>query len=300
MVPAVSRTWSPSATTVCESVSVYLFVCVCIYIYMNDSLSLSYYLLRLIFYYFSLSRPHLFIIFAEYDYTGGKEHDPSHPRSSTDSSFVPDWWNNGATASQGECAVPVYYRFNAPPNGNSIFWYSFVYGNIFVIQISSEHNFTAGSEQWVWLKNTLASVNRQVTPWLLVTLHRPIYSTQECETGDYVVSLHLRRELDPLFEAYKVDVVLVAHTHAYERTCPLLGGICVPDGQGVVHLTVGSAGAGLESCGYSPKYGNFSRAHINTFGYLRAETSDQHIRLQFILDLDGSVYDEYYVQRRKM
>lgn len=235
---------------------------------------------------------------AEYDYTGGQEHDQSHPNPPSNSSFVPDWWNNGPVASGGECGTPMYFRFAAPSTGNGVFWYAFTYGNMFVVQLSSEHNFTQGSEQWLWLQTTLAAVDRAITPWVVVTLHRPIYTTQLCETGDYVVSLHLRRELDPLFEKYNVNVVLVAHTHAYERTCPLLGGQCVAAGEGVVHLTVGSAGAGLESCGYSPKYGNFSRAHINTFGYLRGEATDSQIHLQFVLDVDGSVYDEYYVSRK--
>eukprot|EP00047_Mylnosiga_fluctuans_P004384 m.234239 g.234239 ORF g.234239 m.234239 type:complete len:587 (-) comp12634_c0_seq1:55-1815(-) len=234
----------------------------------------------------------------EYDYSGGQSHDTSHPTtadSPNDASFDPTWWNNGATASNGECGTPVFYRFSAPSNGNSVFWYAFEYGNVFVVQLSSEHNFTTGSAEWNWLQATLAGVDRARTPWVVVTLHRPIYTTQMCETGDYVVSLHLRRALDPLFERYNVNVVLVAHTHSYERTCPLRGGVCVADGTGVVHLTVGSAGAGLETCGYSPRYGNFSRAHINTFGYLRAETTNEYMDLQFVLDVNGTVWDKYRV-----
>lgn len=191
--------------------------------------------------------------------------------------------------------MPVYYRFTAPPNGNSIFWYSFAYGNLYVIQLSSEHNLTQDSPQWLWLQSTLASIDRSATPWVMVTLHRPMYSTQMCETGDYVVSLHLRNSLDPLFEHYNVNIVLVAHTHSYERTCPLRGGVCRDDG--VVHLTVGSAGAGLEGCGYSSQLGTFSQSHINAWGYLRAETTDNDVTFQFVLDSDGSVYDEYTLTR---
>jgi acid phosphatase type 7 len=243
--------------------------------------------------------PELPLTAAEYDYTGGQEHDPSKQREPGGGSFVPEWWNNGATASRGECGVPMFYRFAAPSNGNSIFWYAFYYGNVFVVQLSSEHNFTRGSNQWNWLQQTLARVDRARAPWVIVTMHRPIYSTQMCETGDYVVSLHMRQALDPLFEQYNVNLVLVAHTHSYERTCPLLGGECVEDGRGVVHMTVGSAGAGLETCGYSPAFGNFSRSHINTWGYLRAATTDDVISLQFLLDVDGSIFDEYTLRRSK-
>jgi len=240
--------------------------------------------------------PHMFTVGNhEYDYDKGRVHDPSNPPGPTDGGFVPVWWNNGAEASNGECGVPVYYRFSAPDNGNSIFWYWFIYGDVFMIQFSSEHNFTRGSDQYNWLEETLASVDRTVTPWVIITMHRPIYTTQECETGDYVVGLYLRQELDPLFYKYKVNLALVAHTHAYERTCPVMNGGCAPDGRGTVHVTAGSAGAGLESCGYSPQYGNFSMAHINTWGILKVMSNPDYLHLQFILDSDGSVWDESYV-----
>jgi len=228
----------------------------------------------------------------EMDYSMGGEHDPSKQPP-----FQPEWWHNGREASQGECGVPMYYRFAAPPTGNSVFWYSFVWGNTAVVQMSSEHDFQPGSPQYQWLETTLLGVNRNVTPWLIVTLHRPIYTTQECELGDYVVSLHLRRALDPLFDKYQVNLVLVGHTHSYERTCPVMNEQCGEDGTAPVHITVGSAGAGLESCGYSPAYGNFSRAHVNTWGYLRVRThGSSHMHLQFVLDVDGSVYDEAMIK----
>lgn len=223
----------------------------------------------------------------EYDFT-----------TSSRSSFVPSWWENGAHASHGECGVPLAARHTAPPNGDSVFYYSFTYGNVFVVQLSSEHDWTTGSKQWLWLKSQLQAVDRSTTPWVVVTSHRPIYSTQECETGDYVVSLHMREALDPLFDEYKVDLALVAHTHAYERTCPLRGGLCVPDGQGTVHITVGSAGAGLEGCGYSPRYGNFSRSHLNGWGYLEVDADVQSMELRMVLTSNYTVFDRYVLKRR--
>ncbi len=194
----------------------------------------------------------------EFDYNTSSSIDPV-----ANSSFQPDWWNNGRQASRGECGIPLLRRHAGPANGNGVLWYSFAYGNVFVVQLSSEHDLSEGSVQHGWLVEQLGSVNRSVTPWVVVTLHRPIYTTQECETGDYVVSLHLRRHLDDIFlqhqacrtlgaaraltAAVQVNLALVAHTHAYERSCPLASGSCVEDGQGTVHITVGSAGAGLES-----------------------------------------------------
>ena len=83
-------------------------------------------------------------------------------------------------------------------------------------------------------------MNQSRTPWIVVTSHRPIYTTQMCELGDYVVSRFMREALDSLFEKYQVNLALVAHTHAYERTCLIKGGECVENG-GTQHITIGRA-----------------------------------------------------------
>jgi hypothetical protein len=224
--------------------------------------------------------------------------------------FAPAWWNNGFQASEGECGVPFARRF-AAPNGTSgsPFWYSFAVGNVFVAAVSSEHDWQEGSAQWLWLNATLAAVDRAVTPWLLVSMHRPVYSTQECEVGDYVVSLHMRPALDPLLWRYRVDAALVAHTHSFERTCPVSsvagagceapgpGCGCAPAGTGTTHLTIGAAGAGLEGCGFSAQFGSFSQARVNAWGVLLvdAESSADELRVRFLLDADGSVFDEHAI-----
>jgi hypothetical protein len=42
---------------------------------------------------------------------------------------------------------------------------------------SSEHNFTVGTEQYDWLAAELASVDRTQTPWLMLSCHRPFYTS---------------------------------------------------------------------------------------------------------------------------
>eukprot|EP01006_Ploeotia_vitrea_P021234 TRINITY_DN53590_c0_g1_i1.p1 TRINITY_DN53590_c0_g1~~TRINITY_DN53590_c0_g1_i1.p1 ORF type:complete len:606 (+),score=52.50 TRINITY_DN53590_c0_g1_i1:16-1833(+) len=234
----------------------------------------------------------------EYDY----DHDPYHkdpsgyPSKNGHSSYEPVWWNDGPNASNGECGVPTYYRFSAPKTGNTIFWYSFNWGLIHIVQWSSEHNFTVGSETWNWLDNDLASVDRGVTPWVIVTMHRPLYMTQECEAKCQVISDHLKKNLDGLLAKHKVNLVLVAHVHSYERICAIKDGLCQKNGKGTVHVTVGTGGAGLERCGFSPRYGNWSQSHINAWGYLHLEVTQQEINMQFHLDKDGSVFDHHTIK----
>ncbi|ETV91692.1 hypothetical protein, variant [Aphanomyces invadans] len=143
----------------------------------------------------------------EYDYIGGDgSRDPSHP--ATPNGFHPSWGNYGVD-SLGECGVPTVHRFTGPANGNGLFWYSFDYGPIHVVQISSEHDFMPGSVQHAWLEANLASVDRSLLPWVVLTAHRMMYTTQSHEDADYNVSLHFRAAIEPLLRQYRVNLVLV-------------------------------------------------------------------------------------------
>jgi hypothetical protein len=46
----------------------------------------------------------------------------------------------------------------------------------------------------------------------------------------------------------QVDLTLYGHYHSYQRTCPVYQNKCVDDG--LVHITVGSAGAWLDLVGF--------------------------------------------------
>ena len=170
----------------------------------------------------------------------------------------------------GECAVPVVHRFRVPANGNGVFWYSFDYSPfLHVIMLSSEHHLAPGSAQHRWLIKDLERVRGGAgpgVPWVVVTLHRMLYTTQLCEEADHTNSLLLRKQLESALRKYRVNLVLVGHQHSFERSCAVYDGVCVADSsRGTVHATVGTAGAGIEKCGFAPpgQYGNFSIARAN-------------------------------------
>lgn len=75
---------------------------------------------------------------------------------------------------------------------------------------SAEHDFTQGSEQYLWIKNDLTSVNRSLTPFIIVGAHRPMYCSGNY-TSDYIMSLHLQEELEDLFYQTKVNLALWGH-----------------------------------------------------------------------------------------
>ena len=57
---------------------------------------------------------------------------------------------------------------------------------------------------------------------------------------------------------------------------------------------IGTAGAKL-MCDDSPIINDFHKVSTNQYGYLRVEASEKSIKLDFVLDADGSVWDSYEV-----
>ncbi|CAI5735661.1 unnamed protein product [Peronospora destructor] len=230
----------------------------------------------------------------EYDYIEGGEHDLKGGMLPYGGSFNPSWGNFGSD-SGGECGVPMHHRWHVPKTGNWIYWYSFNYGGIHVIQMSTEHNWTRGSEQYKWLEHDLEQVDRNVTPWVMLTAHRMMYSSQMDIEPDMEVSYKFQDEVEDLIYKHRVNVMLVGHEHSYERSCPVYRKKCMESGKGTVHLVVGSAGFALGPEGFSSKYGNYSLRHVNEYGYLRVASSPEDMRFQFVLNKNGNIYDEFTI-----
>jgi hypothetical protein len=111
---------------------------------------------------------------------------------------------------------------------NHLYWYHFSYGKVFIIQLSTEHDMSKDSLQYAFLEQALASVDRRVTPFVVVTIHRPIYFAANA-VGNQLTSLQLRSYLEDIFLEYEVDLVLGGHQHWYERTCLIHKGECLED-----------------------------------------------------------------------
>lgn len=102
-------------------------------------------------------------------------------------------------------------------NGN--FWYTYTYGNSRVISISSEHDFSLSSPQRVFVIKALdnAIENRDLFPWIVVTVHKPVRCSGD---GAHVV---FGGDLDDLLREYDVDLIVEGHMHLYERVSPVSG-----------------------------------------------------------------------------
>jgi hypothetical protein len=78
--------------------------------------------------------------------------------------------------------------------------------------------FAPSGAQLAWLEKDLASVDREKTPWIIVSGHRPWYVSskicQECKAA-----------FEPLLIKYDVDLVLHGHQHMYERHGAVANGV---------------------------------------------------------------------------
>ena len=226
----------------------------------------------------------------EYDHIGQGSKDPS---GANGQGFHPEWGNYGHD-SAGECGVPPFYRFHMPDIGNSVFWYSYDYGLVHIVAISTEHNFTRSSPMYEWIEKDLKSVNKGLTPWLIVVGHRAMYISEKYPEGQTIM-FEMQKALEDLFYTYRVDLAVWGHFHSYERTCAVKKGVCDPNG--TVHIVVGSAGFELDGAGIY----NFpwSRHYEKSFGYLRVSVANASaLKVEYIRNIDKAVADQVWLHGR--
>lgn len=150
----------------------------------------------------------------------------------------------------------VQARWKMPSNASnspSYFFHSQAIGPAHVINLSPYIDYTPGSPQWQWLAEDLAGINRSVTPWVIVDIHNPWYTTDT----SYKEFEQMRVSMEPLSYKHGVDLFFYGHVHAYERTHPVYDYNIDPCG--AVHITIGDGGNSeglsfLESNKMSPEY----------------------------------------------
>jgi hypothetical protein len=195
--------------------------------------------------------------------------------------------------SGGECAVPMVHRFHSPSNGNSLFWYSFDVGPVHILYFSTEHDFRRTSPQYAWIEKDLRSVNRSLTPWIIVSSHRHMYTSEEEGAGEAQIRLMLQLYVEPLLYRHHVDLNLFAHRHSYERTCPMYQGKCVSDG--VTHILIGMAGQDLDAGKYSSAA--WSKYHDQQFGYTTIFANQTYLQFSYHHDTDDQIVDQFDLRK---
>jgi hypothetical protein len=114
--------------------------------------------------------------------------------------------------------------FTLPANGeaggypsNNQDYYSFDYGNIHVIGLSTEIDDIDGT-QLTWLQNDLQNIDKDKTDWLIACLHRPFHSGGYHPTDKSSTAQKQREYWLKELEDYGVDLILQGHNAIYERS----------------------------------------------------------------------------------
>lgn len=218
---------------------------------------------------------------------------------------MPSAFASTSSANQAKVNANKAQQMANPP-----FWFSFEYGMAHIIMINTETDFpeapdgpdgSAGlnggpfggpEQQLQFLEADLASVDRTVTPWVIVAGHRPWYTTGSSSTP----CQPCQEAFEPLFYKYGVDLGVFGHVHNSQRFFPVVNGTADPAGlnnpKAPMYIISGGTGniEGLSAVGDKPSYTAF--AYADDFAYATIRFLDtQHLKVDFYRSSTGELLD---------
>jgi hypothetical protein len=140
-----------------------------------------------------------------------------------------------------------YFGLMELPGDNEEKWYALDYGPLHIVCLYTGFG-SIDSGTAAWLAKDLAASKAK---WKIAYFHMPPYNAGN--HGDEDIRTEVRDAWVPLFEKYKVDVVVGGHDHNYQNFGFLKGGVPVGgrtpplkgDGSAPLYLVSGGAGAPL-------------------------------------------------------
>ncbi len=233
-------------------------------------------------------------------------------------------------AGKHDPALPPYFKiFSMPVNGEvgglpsgAASYYSVNVGQVHLVSIDTELTEPSGNQlmdgkglQFEWLERDLKA---NKLPWVIVYFHKPPYSKGSHDSDNESDMKRMRENVNPLFEKYRVDVVLAGHSHVYERTHPMRGHYGVnatfdpqkhvvakekssnhyvvgKDGQGVIYLVNGSGGQlGGQKAEWPMKSSVYSNNKEG--GSMIFDISQHRFEAQWVSSL-GDVKDHFIIEK---
>jgi hypothetical protein len=165
-----------------------------------------------------------------------------------------------------ECGAVYLHRFKMPGQNesstdfscatstNTVYWYSFATGPLWLHTWSTEHAYGAGTAQRAWIERDLAAARAAkaagTVSWIIVQMHYPSYCSHSYNGGGGCIDAapRMRAELEAAWVAAGVDAVLYGHIHAAEVTWPVVAAqptqLSFVNPKAPVHFLIGMAGAG--------------------------------------------------------
>lgn len=226
---------------------------------------------------------------------------------SADIAFAPVIGNHEAYSLEWKMTPPKAYinLFAVPENGLPEYkrqFYSFDYGPVHFTVLDTNFHEAQGwqpqllADELRWLEQDLANSKAR---WKIVLQHRDIFmyafSKESGRPERATFFLDFSRQLMPLYEKYKVDVVLSAHLHTYRRRMPLRN--FAPAEDGITYILTGVAG----NVRYPKLWGDFAwdaaRApQPETANYMTLEVSQEKLLFRAFLP-DGKRFDEIEIKK---
>lgn len=198
-------------------------------------------------------------------------------------------------------------------------WYAVRRASAHIIVLSSYSPFVKYTPQWKWLREELKRVDREKTPWLIVLMHAPMYSSN---VAHYMEGESMRAVFESWFVHAKVDLIFAGHVHAYERSYRISNihynitngdRYPIPDKSAPVYITVGDGGNQEGLAGRfvdpQPEYSSFREA---SYGHSTLEIKNRtHAFYHWNRNDDGKkvptdsvvFYNQYWarnLQRRRL
>jgi acid phosphatase type 7 len=221
-------------------------------------------------------------------------------------------------------------RFRMPStesDGAKNMWYSFDHGPAHFTTISSETDYPGApantfferkyggfGNQMAWLEADLqkADANRANTPWIIVTMHRSIYTRTHAGADGQPTdeALPVQKAFEDLFLKYNVDIVVSGHLHLYERQLPIKHGQPVMDGvssdkktytnpKAPVYLVTGAAGNNEGHGTYDTKTTPAWNAVVDAthWGISKLHVSRSSLHWQFVAVDTDTVFDDFVITK---
>ncbi|CAI5737594.1 unnamed protein product [Peronospora destructor] len=225
-------------------------------------------------------------------------------------------------------AFNARFRMPSPESGGALnMWYAFEYASVHFTVISTETDYpnapanayltkrTYGNfgNQLDWLEADLkaAHANRAIMPWVVVCMHRPIYSLQSCNADGVPKegeSLTVQKAFEKLLIKYEVDLVYQGHVHAYERHLPTANSKAIMSGvskdsktyidpEAPVYVIAGNAGNSERLMQFidppSPEW----LAHMDCthYGITKLSVTPTNLTITMIEAATGTVYDKFSI-----
>jgi hypothetical protein len=194
-------------------------------------------------------------------------------------------------------------------------YYTYRYGNVFVLVMSNEVPDEEDSEQFDFVERSLSDASSDPdVDWIIVMHHRLMYTSPSASAP----SSDLAETYHELFEENDVDLVLQGHVHSYERSVPIVfnddepdspiptstNGETYVDPEGQIFATVGTGGHSIhEFDGMNP----YIVTQFEGYGFLdititTADDGGGEKRLvgTFYDNDDGSIQDQFTVIKEEV